>query len=106
VSSVVESLTILRVEKGGEMKRAWLIALGPAVVGLFVLALLLIKALWAWVIPDIFPGAIDQGLIAGSISWFTAFKIAIFVGVLGGFHGTFRQSRGSRRRRPDNVTSE
>jgi hypothetical protein len=43
--------------------------------------LLLVKLLWTWTIPDIFPGAVEQGLIAGSISWF---KIAVFVAVLAG----------------------
>lgn len=56
-------------------------------VGLFILALLLIKLIWAWTIPDLFPGAVDQGLVAGSISWFTAFKLAIFVAVLGSLAG-------------------
>lgn len=73
------------------MKKSWLIAVIPGfiglVVGLFILALLLLKILWGWVIPDLFPGAVEQGLIAGSISWFTALKMAIFVAVLGGVAG-------------------
>lgn len=50
----------------------------------FVVVLLLVKALWAWTIPDLFPGAVQQGLVAGSISWLTAVKIALFVAVLSG----------------------
>ena len=53
----------------------------------FVVVLLLIKALWAWTIPDLFPGAVKQGLVAGSISWLTAVKLAIFVAVLSGLAG-------------------
>ena len=53
----------------------------------FVIALLLVKALWAWTIPDIFPGAVEQGLVAGSISWLTAIKIAIFIAVFSAFAG-------------------
>jgi hypothetical protein len=53
--------------------------------GAFVVVLLLVKALWAWTIPDLFPGAVGQGLVAGSISWLTAVKIALFVAVLSGF---------------------
>lgn len=34
----------------------------------FVVSMLLIKTLWAWTIPDLFPGAVEQGLIAGSLS--------------------------------------
>ncbi len=52
----------------------------PLVV--FIVVLLLTKLLWAWTIPDLFPRAVEQGLIVGSISWFSAFKIAIFASVL------------------------
>jgi hypothetical protein len=48
----------------------------------FVVVLLLVKVLWAWTVPDLFPGAVQQGLVAGSISWLTAVKIALFVAVL------------------------
>jgi len=51
----------------------------------FVVVLFLVKALWAWTIPDLFPGAVQQGLVAESISWLTAIKIALFVAVLSGF---------------------
>lgn len=50
----------------------------------FAVVLLLIKALWAWTIPDLFPGAVRDGLVAGSISWATAAKLALFVAVLSG----------------------
>jgi uncharacterized protein YqhQ len=73
------------------MKKTWLAAVVPGilalVVGAFVLVLFLIKLLWAWTIPDLFPGAVEQGLVAGSISWLTAFKIAIFIAVLAGLAG-------------------
>ena len=51
------------------------------------MALFLIKVLWAWTIPDLFPGAVEQGLVARDISWFTALKVAIFVAVLAGIAG-------------------
>ncbi len=66
------------------MRRILCIALLPIVIGVFVLALFLVKILWTWVIPDLFPGAVEQGLIAKSISWYTAFKVAIFTAVLAG----------------------
>jgi hypothetical protein len=81
------------------MKKSWLIAIVPGVLmfvaGAFVLALFLIKLLWAWTIPDLFPGAVEQGLVARSISWLTAFKLAIFVTVLAGMAGVSarRESR-------------
>ncbi|MCG3177981.1 MAG: hypothetical protein BIFFINMI_00304 [Phycisphaerae bacterium] len=52
--------------------------------GMFVVTLLLVKVLWAWTVPDLFPGAVEQGLIARSISWLTSLKVAIFVAVLAG----------------------
>jgi len=51
----------------------------------FIAALFLVKLLWAWTIPELFPGAVEQGLVAGSISWLTAMKVAIFIAVLAGF---------------------
>ena len=70
------------------MKKGWLFALVPGVLTViavvFVLVLLLIKLLWAWTIPDIFPGAVDDGLIVSSLSWFSALKVAIFIAVLAG----------------------
>ena len=70
------------------MRKTWLIAIVPGVlaviVGVFVLTLLLVKLLWSWTIPDVFPGAVEQNLVAGQISWYTSLKLAIFVAVLAG----------------------
>jgi len=75
------------------MNKAWLALIIPGllaiIVSVFVLALLLIKLLWPWTIPDLFPGAVDQGLIAREITWYTSFKLAIFVSVLAGIAGIF-----------------
>jgi hypothetical protein len=62
-------------------------AIAIAVVA-FVVVMFLVKILWAWTVPDLFPGAVEQGLVAESISWLTAVKIAIFVAVLSGFSRT------------------
>ena len=61
----------------------------------FVLVFLLIRVLWAWTIPDLFPGAVEQGLVAGRISWATAVKLALFIAVLSGIagHGGTRVKR-------------
>jgi CDP-diglyceride synthetase len=75
------------------MNKTWWIAITGvlALIAVYaVIVLLLVKLLWAWTIPDIFPGAVSQGLIAGSISWYTAFKIAVFVAVLAGLAGVRR----------------
>jgi len=76
------------------MNKTWWIAIISGTLALIavyvVIVLLLVKLLWAWTIPDIFPGAVEQGLMVGSISWYTAFKIAVFVAVLAGLAGVRR----------------
>ena len=76
------------------MNKTWWITIISGTLALIavyvVIVLLLVKLLWVWTIPDIFPGAVSQGLIAGSISWYTAFKIAVFVAVLAGLAGVRR----------------
>ena len=51
----------------------------------FVVVLLLLKTLWAWTVPDLFPGAVERGLVAGSISRATAAKVAVLLAVLSAF---------------------
>jgi len=79
------------------MRKGWLIAIVPGLVVLglvvFVLALLLVKLLWGWTVPDLFPGAVEQGLVARSISWYTALKVALLVAVLSALASGFRHSR-------------
>ena len=74
-----------------KMKKSWLVAAIPGLLvfaaGAFVLVLFLVKVLWGWTIPDLFPGAVEQGLVAASISWLTALKVAIFAAVFAGFVG-------------------
>ena len=68
----------------------WWLALIPGAIavtfGFFVamlfLFLFLIKILWAWTMPDLFPGAVEQGLVAGELSWLTSFKLALFLSLL------------------------
>ena len=52
------------------------------VIGIMILAFFIIKWIWAWTIPDLFPGAVEQGLVAAEISWLTSFKLAIFFAIL------------------------
>ena len=57
------------------------------ILGIFILVLVfvmivalipvIIKFSWGWIIPDIFPGAVEQGLISESISWGTTLKLMI-----------------------------
>jgi len=68
------------------MKKIWLLPLLPGLLVLaavaFIVVLFLVKVLWAWTIPDLFPGAVEQGLVAGTISWYTALKVAIVAAVV------------------------
>ena len=76
----------------GKVMGAFLVGLVVACV-VFVVVLFLIKVLWAWTMPDLFPGAVTQGLVAESISWMTAAKIAVLIAVLSAFirgHGSER----------------
>jgi hypothetical protein len=50
----------------------------------FVVCIFLVKWLWGWTVPDLFPLAVERGYVAGSISWFTAMKLALFFAVLAG----------------------
>ncbi len=76
------------------MDNKWLITIVPGVLalilGVFIVAFFLAKILWAWTIPDLFPEAVDQGLIAKEISWYTSLKVAIFVAALAGIAGIRR----------------
>lgn len=56
-------------------------------VALFVVVLLLVKVLWAWTVPDLFPRAVAEGYIAAKIGWLTALKLALFLAVLFGAAG-------------------
>ncbi|MCX7641316.1 MAG: hypothetical protein N2Z20_01615 [Elusimicrobiales bacterium] len=48
----------------------------------FIAGIFIIKLLWAWTIPEIFPGACEQNLIAKKISWFTAFKMSLLFSLI------------------------
>ena len=50
----------------------------------FAIGVILIKLLWAWTIPDLFPAAVDQGLISGGLTWLAAMKAAALVAILSG----------------------
>ena len=69
-------------------KKTKKLAIIPGLIALFIgvvaVSFLIIKLLWSWTIPDLFPGAVEQGLVAAEISWLTSFKLALFFGVLTG----------------------
>lgn len=57
---------------------------GLAILPLIILlGLFIIKFVWSWVIPDLFPGAVEQGLVVRELSWYMAFKLSVFVAAMG-----------------------
>jgi len=56
---------------------------------MFVISMVVFKFVWAWVVPDVFPGAVTQGLINADLTWLAALKLAVLVAVLGGSYPAF-----------------
>jgi len=44
---------------------------------IMILFTALIRWLWGWVVPDLFPNAVASGTLTGTLSWWTAFKVFI-----------------------------
>ncbi|MCK4544407.1 hypothetical protein KAU43_02610 [candidate division WOR-3 bacterium] len=51
-------------------------------LGVFLIGPYLIQWLWGWTIPDLFPGAVENGLIAKNIPWLTGLKVSILIAFL------------------------
>lgn len=47
-----------------------------------VIGTVLFKVLWSWTVPELFPGAVVQGLILEEITWLTALKITGLFAIL------------------------
>jgi uncharacterized membrane protein len=77
-----------KVEKGVATGTAILVS----VVVTFVIAVVLFKFVWAWVVPDLFPGAVEQGLIAADLTWLASLKLAVLVAVLSGFYPALNEA--------------
>ena len=52
----------------------------------FVISLIVFRFVWGWVVPDLFPGAVAEGLISANLTWLAALKLAVLVAVLSGFY--------------------
>ncbi|UCG24689.1 MAG: hypothetical protein JSW55_01435 [Chloroflexota bacterium] len=48
----------------------------------FAIGVVLVKLLWAWTVPDLFPAAVDQGLVAADLTWLAATKVVVLVAIL------------------------
>ncbi len=53
-----------------------------------VIMVVVLKFVWAWVVPDLFPGAVTQGLINAELTWLAAVKFAVLVSVVSGVYRT------------------
>jgi uncharacterized membrane protein len=62
------------------------VAILVSVIVTFIIAIVLFKFVWAWVVPDLFPGAVEQGLVAADLTWLASLKLAVLVAVLSGFY--------------------
>jgi hypothetical protein len=58
----------------------------------FGIAVIVFKFVWAWVVPDLFPGAVTQGLISADLTWLAAVKLAVLVAVLSGSYDSIVDS--------------
>jgi len=68
------------IEKSNKITIGSINLIGAAVT--FLIGVILVKLLWFWTIPELFPAAVDQGLILGDITWLAALKITGLVAVL------------------------
>jgi mannose/fructose/N-acetylgalactosamine-specific phosphotransferase system component IIC len=57
----------------------------------FVISVVVFKYVWAWVVPDLFPGAVAQGMISSDLTWYVALKLAVLVAILSGFYPSIRE---------------
>jgi hypothetical protein len=71
-----------RVTEGAPRLISTLIALAI----FFIISLVVFRFVWGWVVPDLFPGAVAEGLIVEDLTWGTAFKLAVLIAVLSGFY--------------------
>jgi uncharacterized membrane protein len=78
----VEKRVAKEVEKGVATGTAILVAVAVT----FVISMVVFKFVWAWVVPDLFPGAVAEGLISANLTWFATVKLAVLVAVLSGFY--------------------
>ena len=58
----------------------------------FGITLLVLKFVWAWMVPDLFPGAVAEGLISADLTWMTAVKFAAIMVAINAANGSFKGS--------------
>ncbi len=58
----------------------------------FGITVVVLKFVWAWVVEDLFPGAVAQGLINANLTWLAAVKFAVLVAVVSGVNETLTEA--------------
>lgn len=53
------------------------------IIAVVFLAPFVIMAVWYWVIPDVFSGAVEHGLLPAALTYWQAWKMVILLAVLG-----------------------
>lgn len=48
-----------------------------------VVVAFLVTIVWHWVVPDVFEGAVEQGILPASLSVIQAFKLSVLFTILG-----------------------
>ncbi len=58
----------------------------------FVITVVVLKFVWGWVVSDLFPGAVSQGLINPDLTWLASLKLAVLVIVLSGLYPSLMEA--------------
>ena len=81
-----------KVEKGVEEAVTKGTSILVSVAVAFGITVIVLKFVWAWVVADLFPGAVAQGLINADLTWLSALKFAVLVAVVTGVNDTLMES--------------
>jgi uncharacterized membrane protein len=92
IEEEIEKRMAEEVEKRVEKGVATGVTILVSVAITFVITMVVFKFVWAWVVSDLFPGAVAQGLINAELTWLASLKLAVFVGVLSGVYPTFTEA--------------
>ncbi len=76
LNSVMKGMVITMKSENVRRRYKNLLFLAPLIYAVFIVA---VRYFWMWIIPDIFPGAVEQGLIAAELSWCSASKLSLAI---------------------------
>ncbi len=62
----------------------------------FGITVVVLKFVWAWVVTDLFPGAVAQDMINAELTWLAALKFAVLVAILTGVNDILKEAFKSR----------